>query len=141
MFVKISSKFFFRRRKMKCRESSETRFGQVSRQSEPCSGGKRPFKVFAAFGGKLLGRLRAGGPTCHQGGRFAASRWQELATLSNSLDFETLACSRRYPSTKAKPIVFSFKKTRTVQVVFGPKSRFATHIESFTPPPRKSPQK
>ena len=36
------SKFaiFFRRRKMKCRESSETCFGQVSRRSEPCSGGK-----------------------------------------------------------------------------------------------------
>ena len=36
---------FFRRRKMKCWESSETRFGQVSRRSEPSSRGKRPFKV------------------------------------------------------------------------------------------------
>ena len=30
---------------MKRRESSETRFDKVSRQSEPSSGGKRPFKV------------------------------------------------------------------------------------------------
>ena len=28
-----------------------------------------------------------------------------------------------------------------VEVVFGAKSRFSTHIESFTPSPRKSPQK
>ena len=35
---------FFRRRKMKCRESSETRFPKVSRRSEPCSRGKRPFE-------------------------------------------------------------------------------------------------
>ena len=35
----------FRRRKMKRRESSETRFGKVSCQSEPCSRGKRPFEV------------------------------------------------------------------------------------------------
>ena len=41
------SKFatFFRRRKMKCRESSETCFGQVSRRSESRSGGKRPIEV------------------------------------------------------------------------------------------------
>ena len=30
---------------MKRWESSETRFGKVSRRSEPCSRGKRPFKV------------------------------------------------------------------------------------------------
>ena len=30
---------------MKRWESSETRFGQGSRRSEPCSGGKRPFEV------------------------------------------------------------------------------------------------
>merc|ERR1712078_18284 len=28
-----------------------------------------------------------------------------------------------------------------VEVIFGAKSRVSTHIESFTPPPRKSPQK
>ena len=37
--------FFFRRQKMKCWESSETRFGQVWRQSEPSLRGKRPFEV------------------------------------------------------------------------------------------------
>ena len=37
--------FFFRRRKMKCRGSSETRFPKVSGQTEPSSGGKRIFKV------------------------------------------------------------------------------------------------
>ena len=37
--------FFFRRRKMKCRGSSETRFPKVSGQTEPSSGGKRTFKV------------------------------------------------------------------------------------------------
>ena len=43
---KLEKRFFgFRRRKIKCRESSETRFGQVSRRSEPSSRGKRPFKV------------------------------------------------------------------------------------------------
>ena len=35
----------FRRRKMKNCKSSETRFAKVSRRSEPCSGGKRPFEV------------------------------------------------------------------------------------------------
>ena len=50
----------FGRRKMKCWESSETRFGQVSCRSEPCSGGKRPFEVskkkieFAQVGKKKL---------------------------------------------------------------------------------------
>ena len=39
------SKKFFQRRKMKCCKSSETRFAKVSRRSEPCSGGKRPFEV------------------------------------------------------------------------------------------------
>ena len=37
--------FGFRRRKIKCRESSETRFGQASGQSEPSSERERPFKV------------------------------------------------------------------------------------------------
>ena len=44
-FGKISKKNCFRRRKMKRRESPETRFGKVSSQSEPSSGGKRPFEV------------------------------------------------------------------------------------------------
>ena len=40
------SKFrFVWRRKMKRWESSEKRFGKVSRQSEPSSRGKRPFEV------------------------------------------------------------------------------------------------
>ena len=39
-------KFFGRRKKMKCREVSETRFAKVSRRSEPCSRGKRPFKAW-----------------------------------------------------------------------------------------------
>ena len=43
--AKIQTKFGFQGRKMKCWGSSETRFGQVSGQSEPCSGGKRPLKV------------------------------------------------------------------------------------------------
>ena len=41
---KTSSNFFWRR-KVECWESSETRFPQVSNQTEPCSRGKRPFKV------------------------------------------------------------------------------------------------
>ena len=41
LFVKKSSNLFFRCRKMKRWESSETRFPKVSRRSEPSSGGKR----------------------------------------------------------------------------------------------------
>ena len=41
--------FFSGRRKMKCRESSETSFGQVWSRSEPSSRGKRPFKVSRNF--------------------------------------------------------------------------------------------
>ena len=41
---KFLPKKFVRRRKMKRWESSETRFGKVSRRSEPCSRGKRPFE-------------------------------------------------------------------------------------------------
>ena len=42
---KFSSKKIFRRRKIKRRESSETRFGKVSRRSEPYSRRKCPFEV------------------------------------------------------------------------------------------------
>ena len=38
-------RFFFRRQTMKRWELSETRFGQVWRQSEPSLRGKRPFEV------------------------------------------------------------------------------------------------
>ncbi len=48
-FEKKSPKHIFRRPNMKCRESSETRFGKVSRQSEPCSRGKRPFEISKKF--------------------------------------------------------------------------------------------
>ena len=41
--------FFFRRQKIKCWESSETRFPKFSRRSEPCLRGKRPFKVLDFF--------------------------------------------------------------------------------------------
>ena len=40
-----SRKNFFRRRKMKCRESSETRFPKVWRVYEPCLRDERPFDV------------------------------------------------------------------------------------------------
>ena len=42
--------FFFRRRKMKRRESSETRFRQISRRSEPSLRRKRPSKVIYLAG-------------------------------------------------------------------------------------------
>ena len=42
---KIRKFFGLRRQKVKVRGSPETRFGQVSGQSEPSSGGKRTFKV------------------------------------------------------------------------------------------------
>ena len=45
IFAKISSKKHFRRRTMKSCKLSKTRFAKVSRRSEPCSGGKRPFEV------------------------------------------------------------------------------------------------
>ena len=48
-FVKNSSKLFFRCRKMKRWESSETRFPKVWGRTEPSSGGKRPFKVLQNF--------------------------------------------------------------------------------------------
>ena len=38
-------KFVFRRRKMKCWGSSETRFQKIWGRTEPSSGGKQPFKV------------------------------------------------------------------------------------------------
>ena len=41
--------FFFFGRKLKCWGSSETRFGQVSGQSEPSSEGKQTFKVCKNF--------------------------------------------------------------------------------------------
>ena len=55
---KFSSKNFakknFRRRKMKCWESSETRFPKVWGRTEPSSRGKRPAKVLQKFGGNFL---------------------------------------------------------------------------------------
>ena len=44
-FETKSSKQIFGHRKMKCRESSETRFGKVWCRSELCSRSKRPFEV------------------------------------------------------------------------------------------------
>ena len=44
-YRKFSPIFLFRLRKMKCRESSETRFPKVWGRTEPSSGGKPPFKV------------------------------------------------------------------------------------------------
>ena len=43
--AKIFKRKFFRRQKIKCWESSETRFPKVSRRSERSSRGKRSFKV------------------------------------------------------------------------------------------------
>ena len=43
--------FFFFCRKMKRQESSETRFRKVWQLCEPCSRGKRPFKVRCRLGG------------------------------------------------------------------------------------------
>ena len=37
---------FFRRGKMKCWGSSETRFRKVSKRTEPCLRGKRSFEIF-----------------------------------------------------------------------------------------------
>ena len=48
-FCEKLMKIFFRRQKMKCCKSSETRFPKVSRRSEPSSGGKRPFEIFTFF--------------------------------------------------------------------------------------------
>ena len=65
--VKIWHQFFswvFCRRKMKCGESSETRFGKVWSRSEPSLRGKRPFKVSMFFfeisrNRLFLGRFRS----------------------------------------------------------------------------------
>ena len=46
---KFSTDFFFERRKIKCWNSSETRFPKFSGRTEPSSGGKRPFKVCTFF--------------------------------------------------------------------------------------------
>ena len=50
--IETEKSIFFlglQRQKMKVRGSPETRFGQVSGQSEPSSGGKRTFKVCKNF--------------------------------------------------------------------------------------------
>ena len=64
IFEKILSKKFVRRRKMKSCKSSETRFAKVSQRSEPCSRGKRSFKVstmfFLACGGAICFSFRHG---------------------------------------------------------------------------------
>ena len=51
---KIRKFFGLRRQKVKVRGSPETRFGQVSGQSEPSSGGKRTVKVWENFEKKLF---------------------------------------------------------------------------------------
>ena len=48
-FIENFRQFSFRRRKMKCRESSEMRFPKVWGRTEPSSGGKRPVKVLQFF--------------------------------------------------------------------------------------------
>ena len=49
----------FRRRKMKCWESSETRFPKVWGRTEPSSRGKRPVKVLQNFGGNFRQKFDA----------------------------------------------------------------------------------
>ena len=43
---KIQTFHGFEGRKMKCWDSSETRFGKVSGRTEPCLRGKRPFEAY-----------------------------------------------------------------------------------------------
>ena len=57
------SPIFFRRRKMKCRESSETRFPKVWGRTEPSSMGKQPVKVLQNFGGNFSAEI-----WCHHPG-------------------------------------------------------------------------
>ena len=45
----LEKKLSFRREKMRCRRSSETRFPKVSGQTESSSGDKRIFKVCKNF--------------------------------------------------------------------------------------------
>ena len=54
---KVFPKKVFRHQKMKSCKSSETRFAKVSRRSEPCSRGKRPFKVSIFFFWHVAGRF------------------------------------------------------------------------------------
>ena len=91
-------KLFFRCRKMKRWESSETRFGQVSRRSEPSSRGKRPFKVCRV-------RCRAGfsSPT-RVGDRFDLCRGIPYALRQ--------ACSKLYN----KKVFFIFHRDRFLGV-------------------------
>ena len=60
---KIFAKKFFRRQKMKCWESSETRFPKVWGRTEPSSRGKRPVKVLQNFGGNFSAEI-----WCHHAG-------------------------------------------------------------------------
>ena len=62
-FYRKFSPIFFRCRKMKCRESSETRFPKVWGRTEPSSGGKRPVKVLQNFDGKFSAEI-----WCHHPG-------------------------------------------------------------------------
>ena len=55
---------FFRRRKMKCSKSSETRFPKVSCRSELCSRGQRPFEFSICFFRNSWNRLSR--PTTNQ---------------------------------------------------------------------------
>ena len=65
-FQKKLSDNFFRRRKMKRWESSETRFGKVWQDSEPCSRGKRQFKNAAGLNCSAT-YVRKRGSHCPQG--------------------------------------------------------------------------
>ena len=68
--------FLFGSRKMKCRGSSETRFGQVSAQSEPSSGGKRTFKVCKHFEQNLIEKWNVGDRLKRVLAKFEADRSQ-----------------------------------------------------------------
>ena len=74
--AKIQKHFGFQGRKMKCWGSSETRFGQVSGQSEPSSGGKRTFKVCKHFENIFIEKWNVGDRLKRVLAKFEADRSQ-----------------------------------------------------------------
>ena len=74
--AKIQNKCGFQSQKMKCWGSSETRFGQVSGQSEPSSEGKQTFKVCKNFEQTFVEKWNVGDRPKRVLAKFEADRSQ-----------------------------------------------------------------
>ena len=94
----------------------------------------------AALKGPSKGPLK--GPLKAEIGRLQLISWMSCGVipLLYNITIRKIGKNKAGSLCRGNPIII-LPQHEMVEVIFGAKSRFSTHIESFTLSPRKSPQK